>query len=85
MIEAWVYVVEVGGFRFELMSLDQVRECLAYFAQDLLPPTRSADANPHEHYWQRLFERLPAGLLAEPRRAKVRAALERALADFDRT
>lgn len=83
LIEAWVYVVEVDGFRFEFVSLEQARECRDYF--DAAPgPTRSPDANPHEHYWQRWFERLPAGITAAPERARVRTALDRMLTEFDR-
>ena len=82
LIEAWAYFVEVCGFRFEFVSLDQLRECLDWFSQDHHGPNRNPDAS-SEHYWQRWYERLPKGLLAEPKRQKVIKALQHALSEFD--
>lgn len=82
LIEAWVYFVEAGGFRFEFVSLDQLRECLAWFCQGHHGPNREPGVY-LEHYWQRWYERLPKGLLAESKREKVIKALQSALADFD--
>jgi hypothetical protein len=50
--------------------------------QDHHGPNRDPNVS-REHYWQRWYERLPKGLLAEPKRQKVIKALQNALSEFD--
>lgn len=35
-----------------------------------------------EHYWQRWFERLPPGVIADSKRARIMKALDRAVHQF---
>ena len=83
LIVHWVYLVDVCSFTFQFISLDQLRECLRYFREPLHRTSRLPDVT-LEHYWQRWFERIPQRLLQGAKRRKVVAALERALADFER-
>jgi hypothetical protein len=81
LIETWSYFVEVCGFRFEFVALDQLRECLAFFTVKHHGPNRLPEVSV-EHYWQRWYERLPSGMLASTKREKIAKALRSALADF---
>jgi hypothetical protein len=75
-----VLFVRVAGFTFEFHSVEQIRVCLALYAKKLHPSIRlPIDGGDH---WesQRWFKRLPLSLQEEPKRKKVAAALEEALA-----
>jgi hypothetical protein len=73
--------VRAAGFTFQFASLDQVRDCLAWFKEPIHPSSaRAIDTG--EHYWQRWYERLPKGLTRNSKRQKIVAALEAALIDF---
>lgn len=75
------YFVRAEGFTFQFVSLDQVRECLAWFREPIHPSSaRSIEAG--EHYWMPWYERLPKGLTRNPTREKIVSALEAALEDF---
>jgi hypothetical protein len=75
------YFVRAEGFTFQFVSLDQVRECLAWFKQPIHPSSADSTVD-FEHYWQRWYERLPKGLTRNPKRERIVAALDAALADF---
>jgi len=77
------YFVRVSGFTFQFVSLDQLRECLAWFEQ-VIHPSSARPVECGEHYWQMWHERLPKGLTRSPKRERIAAALEAALADFGR-
>jgi hypothetical protein len=79
----WVYFVREGDFTFQFHSLEQVQECLDYFEAATHPSSRTPGID-LEHYWQRWFERLPAGLLSGQRRVRIGRALSRALETFKR-
>jgi hypothetical protein len=75
------YFVRVSGFTFQFVSLDQMRDCLAWFELPI-HPSSATPFDCGEHYWQAWHERLPKGLTRNPRRKKIVAALEEALTDF---
>jgi hypothetical protein len=78
-----VLFVRVCSFTFEFHNLDQLRACLAYYAQKLHPtsrlPVTTQDYGGDHTETQRWFERLPAHLREETKRVQVVAALEEAL------
>ena len=80
--DGFVYFVRECGFTFQFANLSQLETALAYFAERLHAPTRAWN-NGLEHFWQKWFERLPAGLNGGPKREKIQKALALALADFD--
>ena len=82
--DGWVYFVRVCGFTFSFVNLDQVREAIQYFGQTVHPARRSPDRH-LEHYWQRWFERLPAGFIGGSKRTRVRRGLTVALTSFTST
>lgn len=82
--DGWVYFVRVCAFTFSFSALSQLREANDYFRQ-AVHPTRREPGHELEHYWQRWFERLPAGLNGGTKRPRVRRALSRALASFTAT
>ena len=74
-----VIFVRVVGFTFEFHSAEQIRACLAFYAEKFHPKGRlEIDGGDHWEF-QRWFERLPLFLREEPKRIKVIAALEEAL------
>jgi len=79
--DGWVYLVRVCGFTFSFANLDQLREAIQYFGQTVHPGRRSPGRH-LEHYWQRWFERLPAGLIGGSKRTRVRRGLTCALTSF---
>lgn len=79
--DGWVYFVRTCSFTFSFATLGQLREASDYFWQRIHPARREA-GHELEHYWQRWFERLPAGLIGGSKRPRVRRALARALASF---
>jgi hypothetical protein len=78
-----VLMVNVAAFTFHFVSLQQVRDCLAYFEQKTRPSSRwpKTQGTDYWDHWevQRWFEQLPMYLLEEPRRNRVVKALRRAL------
>lgn len=81
LLESWVYFVNVGGFTFEFVAVDQIRDALRYFAEKTRPSTKEYN-NGLEHYWQTWYCRLPPGLKAEAKRSKIVKALHAALAEY---
>jgi hypothetical protein len=79
--DGWVYFVREGGFTFQFVNLDQLREALAYFSETVHRPNMIAGIS-LEHYWQRWFERLPPGLTGGSKRISIKKALTRALVEF---
>jgi hypothetical protein len=85
LVPVWTYFVEVCGFTFRFGSVAQIETVLAYYRQKLHPSSRLPDSRwlRAEHdVAQRWYERLPGYLREEPKRVRVVAALERALAEF---
>jgi hypothetical protein len=82
LIEKWAYFVEVCSFTFQFHSIEQIEQCLDYFAQKIHPSSRRV-SNPNERYWQRWYERLPQWLFEEPKRQKIVKTLENALVTFE--
>jgi hypothetical protein len=69
-----------ASFTFRFFSIDQLRDCLAYYERKTHPSSRLPIAGDIDHWEaQRWFERLPMYLLEEPKRVKVVKALGRAL------
>jgi hypothetical protein len=81
LVEQSVYFVDVCAFTFQFQSLDQLRQCLAFFERKIHPSSSQPDVF-LEHYWQRWFEKLPRRLTNESKRPRVIAALTRAATDF---
>lgn len=79
--KCWVYFADVAGFTFEFMSLDQVRESLAYFEQRLHPSSRE-DIGSADHWEvQRWYERIPGHLKSDRDRPEVLRTLKKILLD----
>jgi hypothetical protein len=81
LLHAWAYFVEVVGFTFVFVSVDQIREALRYFEEKTHPSTKEYN-NGLEHYWQPWYCRLPPGIKAESKRTKVVKALKSALSEY---
>jgi hypothetical protein len=81
LIAGNVLFVTVASFTFSFFSIEQIRDCLAYYQRKIRPSSRLPIPGDIDHWEaQRWFERLPMYLLEEPKRAKVIKALTRALA-----
>lgn len=76
------YFVRVVGFTFEFASLDQLRECLAWFSISIHPSSRNAAFEVEKGQWQPWHSRLPASVKKGSRRERVLAALRAALVEF---
>ncbi len=75
-----VLIVYVASFTFHFFSVEQIRDCLAYYDRKTHPSSRLSVPGNIDHWEaQRWFDRLPMYLLEEPKRAKVLKALNRAL------
>jgi hypothetical protein len=83
-------LVRVASFTFRFVSIEHLRDCLAYFQQKTHPGSRVpakelasqfGDDWRTQRSWEveRWFERLPMYLLEEPKREKVLRALGEAL------
>ena len=83
-------LVRVASFTFRFVSIEHLRDCLAYFQQKTHPSSRisakelASDLGEDwrtQRSWEieRWFERLPMYLLEEPKRQKVLIALGEAL------
>lgn len=81
LLECWAYFVDVAGFTFQFVSVDQICEALRYFEAKTHPSTKEYN-NGLEHYWQPWYCRLPPGIKAEAKRAKVVKALNAALNEY---
>ena len=82
LIDRWVYFVETSDITLQFHSTDQIRIATDYFSRKTHPSRRKPSIH-LEHYWQRWFERLPAGIHKDSRRKKILKALEQAMDDFD--
>ncbi|NIB44801.1 hypothetical protein HBA55_34795 [Pseudomaricurvus alkylphenolicus] len=78
LIEKWVYLAEVCGFTFQFASIEQVKECKAYFEKKVHPSTRDIHP-PHEHYWHPWYCKLPKGINGGTKRQKVLKTLDQIL------
>lgn len=82
-VPKWVFFVSVCSFTFEFHTLNQIKECLAYYSQKTHRSSR-IDIGSADHWeFQRWFERLPMYLLEEPKRQKVVKALASAVNQFE--
>ena len=77
-----VYFVRVCGFTFEFHSIEQLRACLAYYAQKIQPSSRQNIGAADHWECERWFERLPLFLREEPKRVRAVKALEEAVQKF---
>jgi hypothetical protein len=83
-----VYFVRVCSFTFEFHSIQQIEECLSFFAQKIRPSSRrdvrDFDPDPAlvHSLAQRWHDRLPMHLLEERRRVPIVRALTQALKEF---
>ena len=82
LLERQIYFVEVSGFTFQFVSVEQIRAALAYFTERIHRSSRQPDVV-LEHYWQSWYERLPQWLSEEPKRVKVISALLKALDEYE--
>ncbi|MDE3895987.1 MULTISPECIES: hypothetical protein [Vibrio] len=78
LLEQWVYFVNVCGFTFQFVSIEQIIECKAYFVQKVHPSTRDSHP-PSEHFWHPWYCKLPKGLNKTSNRKRVLKALDCAL------
>lgn len=81
LIEKWVYFANVCNFTFQFVSIEQVKECEAYFKKKIHSSTRG-DHPPHEHYWHPWYCKLPKGINKGVKREKVRKALSQIIAKW---
>ena len=79
LIPKSVLLVNVVSFTFQFFTVQQVRDCIAYFNQKAHPSSRLSISAADHWEAQRWFERLPMYLLEEPKRKKVVKALNQAL------
>lgn len=82
LLEKWVYLVDVCNFTFQFASIEQVKECKAYFEQKVHPSTIGYHP-PFEHYWQPWYCKLPKGINKDVKRQKVLKALHKILKKWD--
>ena len=90
LIQTYTIMVRVASFTFSFDTIQQLRECLAYYEQNVHPTSRvpaTEIASQLGQDWrairswevERWFERLPMYLLEEPKREKVVKGFSRAL------
>lgn len=77
------YFVRVAGFTFEFATLDQIRECLAWFSFKIHPSSRVRVFEPEKGEWQLWHSRLPARVKKGSKRERVVKGLQAALVAFD--
>jgi hypothetical protein len=70
LVTKWVYLIEVDGFTFQFISLEQAIECKAYFSSKTHPSTREA-GHVWEHYWHPWYCKLPKGMTRTAKRKKL--------------
>ncbi|MCP4393987.1 MAG: hypothetical protein GY804_06955, partial [Alphaproteobacteria bacterium] len=70
LINKWVYFADVCNFTFQFVSIDQVKECKAFFEQKVHTSTRGGNP-PYEHYWHPWYCKLPKGITKDVKRQKV--------------
>lgn len=78
-----VVVVDVASFTFQFFSIQQLRDCLAYYQQKIRPSSRLSIGGADHWEAQRWFERLPVHLLESSKRKRVVKALNEALSLFE--
>ncbi len=78
----FAYFVRVAGFTFELASIEQIQQCLAWFAQPIHPSQREQVFQPETGEWQHWHARLPAFIKRGSKRERVIKALELALREY---
>jgi hypothetical protein len=76
-----VYFVRECGFTFQFQSIEQLDEVVRFFGVSVHPSSRLPN-DTFEHWYQRWFERLPAGLTARPKAERILRALRRARRAF---
>lgn len=81
LLDFWAYFVDVAGFTFQFVSVDQIHEALCYFEAKVHPNTKENN-NGLEHYWQPWFCRLPPGIKSEAKRIKIVKALNAAFTEY---
>ena len=79
LIPKRVLLVNVVSFTFQFFTIQQLRDCLAYFDRKTHPSSRLSIGAADHWEAQRWFERLPMYLLEESKRKKVLKALNQAL------
>ena len=82
LLESWVYFMKTPDCELQFTLREQVEEAKRYF-EEKIHPARREWSNGLEHYWQRWFERLPAGVHRDPNRIRILVALERLLEAID--
>ncbi|BDY05604.1 hypothetical protein F0521_26450 [Ferrimonas sp. YFM] len=78
LLEKWVYFANVCNFTFQFQSIEQVKDCKAYFEKKIHPSTRGNHPL-FEHYWHPWYCKLPKGINKDARRVKVLKALQEIL------
>ena len=81
LVKKWVYLADVCRFTFQFVSIEQVKECKAYFEKKVHPSTRGGNP-PHEHYWHPWYSKLPKGMNKGVKREKVLKALNQILSKW---
>ena len=79
LVPKWVYLADVYNFTFQFASIEQVRQCIAYFESKTHPSTISQHP-PHEHYWHPWYCKLPKGINKGVRKQKVLKVLKQIIA-----
>jgi hypothetical protein len=79
-----VLLVSVASFTFQFFTVEQLRDCLAYFDRKTHPSSRLPIGAADHWEVQRWFERLPMYLLEDSKRKKVVLALHQALGVADK-
>ena len=82
LLEKWVYFVQTPDCQLQFIERDHALEAKCYFEQKIHPARREWN-NGLEHYWQRWFERLPAGIHRDPNRERMLDALNKLIAAID--
>jgi hypothetical protein len=83
LIPHWVYFVLAPNCLLQFVTEQEIQTAREYFSRKIHPARRDVHP-PHEHYWQRWFERLPAGVHREPSRIRMLRALDALLRDISR-
>jgi len=82
---AYVYYVEVCGFTFEFLTIQDIIEVMNWFSQKIHKSTRLPDSKwlRAEHdVAQRWYEKLPAYIKKGSKRSRIIKALDEAITDL---